>query len=92
MERLLSLAAVFCSIVTAEAAVFKWTANDGARRWAPAQETFGVMPLLGMNPMPTSPPKLQESREHKRADGDNTCAYVNGDPGTFARAPAYLLP
>ncbi|KAI7781577.1 hypothetical protein LA080_014610 [Diaporthe eres] len=80
MGRLLSLAAVCCSIATAEAAVFKWTANDGARRWTPAQETFGVMPLLGMNPVPTSPPNLQESKEHKRVGGDNTCAYVNGDP------------
>lgn len=91
MKRLLGLAAICCSIVAAKAAVFKWTANDGARRWSPAQETFGLMPLLGINPMPTSPPKLQESQEYKRANSDNTCAYVNGDPGTFGGAFFYLL-
>lgn len=42
------------------------------------------MPLLGMNPVPTSPPRLEEARDQKRADEDNTCAYVNGDPGTVA--------
>lgn len=91
MGRLLRLAAVCCSFVTAEAAVFKWAANDGARRWTPAQETFGLMPLLGMNPVPTSPPKLEESKGHKRAGGDNTCAYVNGDPGMLPGAQARLL-
>lgn len=91
MERLLGLAAACCSILVAEAAVFKWSANDDARRWSPAQETLGVMPLLGMNPMPSSPPNIEEAKEYKRAGGDNTCAYVNGDPGSSAEAHIYLL-
>ncbi|KAJ0116113.1 hypothetical protein J7T55_005059 [Diaporthe amygdali] len=80
MKQILGLTAICCSIVLAEAGVFKWTAHDNVRRWTPAQETFGLMPLLGMNPVPTSPPRLEEARDQKRADEDNTCAYVNGDP------------
>lgn len=80
MERLLGLAVACCSIIVAEAATLGWGANDGARRWTPPRETFGVMPLLGTSPMPTSPPKIREAKEYKRAGEDNTCAYVNGDP------------
>lgn len=91
MGRLLRLAVAYCSIVVAEAAIFKWNTND-APRWTPAQETLGVMPLLGMNPMPTSPPGIRGAKEHKRASQDNTCAYVNGDPGMYARAHFYGAP
>ncbi|KAG8159283.1 hypothetical protein KVR01_010944 [Diaporthe batatas] len=79
MEHLLGLVFACCSITVAQAAIFRWDSND-ARRWSPAKETLGVMPLLGMSPMPTSPPEIGEAKEHKRAGQDNTCAYVDGDP------------
>jgi hypothetical protein len=87
MVRLVGLAASCCFILVAKAAGFKWSAKHGARGWAPARETLGVMPLLGANPMATSPPKLGEARGYKRAGEDNTCAYVNGDPGSSVNGP-----
>jgi hypothetical protein len=85
MKSVLGLAAIGCSIALVEAGSFKWNANNGERRWAPAYETLGVMPLLGSSPAPTSPPNLAEARHNKRTTTDNTCAYISGDPGELSR-------
>ncbi|ROW02850.1 hypothetical protein VSDG_01673 [Cytospora chrysosperma] len=88
MKSVLGLAAIGCSIALVEAGSFKWNANNDERRWAPAYETLGVMPLLGSSPAPTSPPNLAEARQYKRATTDNTCAYISGDP----EQPLYCNP
>ncbi|KUI56750.1 hypothetical protein VP1G_04068 [Cytospora mali] len=80
MKRVLGLAAIGCPIALVEAGSFKWNANNDGRRWAPAYETLGVMPLLASNPAPTSRPNLAEAKHNKRSTTDNTCAYIGGDP------------
>ncbi|ROV89493.1 hypothetical protein VPNG_10158 [Cytospora leucostoma] len=80
MKRFLDLVIIGSVTALVEAGSFKWNTNNGGRRWSPAHPTLGVMPLLGSNPVPTSPPNLAEARQNKRSATDNTCAYIGGDP------------
>lgn len=82
MKRFTGLAALSCAITTIEGGIFKWSRDGQARGWAPAQNTYAVMPLLGTSPVPTDPPSLAEAKQIKRTATDNTCAYLSGDPGS----------
>lgn len=81
MKRAFGLAALSCALQGIEAGSFKWNRNADVRDWTPAQETLGVMPLLGMSPMPTEPPSMPDRALEKRSVTDNTCAYVDGNEG-----------
>lgn len=75
MKRVLGIAAFGCGLAGVE-----------CRRWVPAYETLGVMPLLGQSPMPTEAPRLEEGALVERATYQSTCAYVDGSAGQFCRA------
>ncbi|KAJ9142737.1 hypothetical protein NKR23_g7128 [Pleurostoma richardsiae] len=80
MKRAFGLAAFGCVLNGIEAKTFKWSQDGLVRRWQPAQETdLGIMPVLGLSPLPTEPPRLEDRAVFKRSTTDNTCAYVSGD-------------
>lgn len=81
MKRVFGLAAFGCALAGVESKLLSWGEDEIERRWTPAYETLGILPLLGQTPRPTDPPRLEDRAVGKRSSSDNTCAYVNGDPG-----------
>ena len=82
MNRVLGLAALGTTFAAAaDGKLLRWSPDDNVRRWTPARETLGVLPLLNQGPQPTEPPRLAQRQLEKKSKDRNTCAYVNGDAG-----------
>lgn len=73
MKRVLGLAAFGCTLTGVR-----------CKNWTPAEETLGILPMLGQSPKPTPAPFVAEGSDlERRRAADNTCAYVSGSAGQF---------
>jgi hypothetical protein len=71
------LAALGYNLNGANAKLLRWGADQGVRRWEPAEKTLGVFLMAeGMSPKPTEAPKLPDRDLSKRAT--NVCGYISG--------------
>lgn len=82
MKRVLGLTAFGCVLAGVESKLLRWSDDVYAKRWTPARETHAARPMLGTSPKPTDPPQLAaEEGLDRRAEDDNTCAYIEGSVG-----------
>ncbi len=83
MKGAIGVAALGCAL-GANGKLLRWSPDQVAERWLPAQQTLSAMlDMKAMTPKPTPAPNAPVPELLKRDSTDNTCAYVNGEFSEF---------